>query len=303
MNKFKYWRENPSALAQSIMARLGKNMSDEPYLKLVYLMSFGRKLNLKNPKRLSEKLQWLKLYDRNPFYTKCVDKFEAKKVVAERLGTDENVVPLLGIWDTFEDINFDKLPQQFVLKTTHDSGGIVVVKDKATFDKETAKAKLERSLNHDFFKGGREWPYKNVKRRIIAEKYIDTLGKEDSVEYKITCMNGQVKFVTFCKGPAHQDLSVRTNDHFDREFNRLNWYAYYKNSGINFEKPKTWDKMIEIAEKLAKDIPYVRVDVYDVDGHIYFGEMTFFTWAGFIKFNPDEWDEKLGEMLELPIKD
>lgn len=302
MNRFEYWKENPGALVQSIMARLCKNMGDEKYLKIAYRLSMGKKLDLENPTLLSEKLQWLKLYNRDPFYTKCVDKYEAKKVVAERLGTKENIVPLLGVWDKFEDIKFEELPQQFVLKTTHDSGGIVVVKNKNDFDKVAAKAKLERSLNHDFYIGGREWPYKDVKRRIIAEEYIDTLGHEDSVEYKITCMNGKVKFVTFCKGPAHQDLSMRTNDHFDRDFNRLNFYAYYKNSNIPFEKPKTWDRMIEIAEKLGKDMPYVRVDVYDVNGHIYFGEMTFFTWAGFLKFNPKEWDEKLGSWLTLPEK-
>lgn len=302
MNKLKYWKENPSALVQSIMARLGKNVDDKTYLKLVYWMSTGKRLNLENPKLLSEKLQWLKLYDRNPFYTRCVDKYEAKKVVEERLGTNENIVPLIGVWNHFDEIDFDKLPNQFVMKTTHASGGLIVCKDKSTLDKDKAKTILERSLQHDFFKGGREWPYKDVKRRIIAEEYIDTLGYEDSVEYKITCMNGRVQFITFCKGPAHQSLDERTNDHFDRNFNRLPFYVYYKNSNYPFEKPGTWDKMIEIAEKLADGIPYVRVDVYDTNGHIYFGEMTFYTWAGFLRFNPREWDEKLGSLLDLREK-
>lgn len=301
MNRFEYWKENPSALVTSIMARLCKNMDDESYLKWLYRLSMGRKLNLDNPKRLSEKLQWLKLYNHNPYYTKCVDKYEVKKIVADKIG-DEYVVPLLGVWNSFDEINFDKLPNQFVLKTTHDSGSVFVCKNKATFDKEAAKNKIGFSLNNDFYKGGREWPYKNVKRRIIAEKYIDSLGHEDSVEYKITCMNGKVKFVTFCKGPAHQDLSVRTNDHFDRNFNRLNFYVYYKNSNYPYEKPKTWDQMIDISEKLSEDIPYVRIDFYNVNNHIYFGEMTFFTWSGFLKFYPDEWDEKLGSWLTLPEK-
>lgn len=301
MNRFEYWKENPGALVQSIMARLCKKWGDETYLKIAYRLSLGKKLNLDNPKRLSEKLQWLKLYNRNPYYTKCVDKYEVKKIVADKIG-EEYVVPLLGVWNSFEEINFDELPNQFVLKTTHDSGSVFVCKDKTSFDREAAKNKINFSLNNDFYKGGREWPYKNVKRRIIAEKYIDSLGQEDSVEYKITCMNGKVKFVTFCKGPAHQDLSVRTNDHFDRDFNRLNFYAYYKNSNYPYEKPKTWDQMIEISEKLSEDIPYVRIDFYNVNNHIYFGEMTFFTWSGFLIFNPDEWDEKLGSWLTLPEK-
>ena len=301
MNRFAYWKENPSALVQSIMARLCKNMDDKSYLKWAYFFSMGKRLDLKNPKLLSEKLQWLKLYDRNPYYTKCVDKYEVKSIVTEKVGADI-VVPLLGKWACFDDIDFNSLPNQFVLKTTHASGGIVVCRDKDSFDKEHARTVLERSLGHDFYKGGREWPYKDVPRRIIAEEYIPTLGHPDSVEYKITCMNGEVKFVTFCKGPAHQDLSVRTNDHYDKDFKKLDFYTYYKNSNYPYEKPKTWDRMIEIAEKLSAGIPYVRVDVYDMDGKIYFGEMTFFTWAGFFRFRPKKWDEILGSWLSLPEK-
>lgn len=301
MNRFAYWKENPSALVQSIMARLCKNMDDESYLKWAYFFSMGRRLDLKNPKLLSEKLQWLKLYDRNPYYTKCVDKYEVKNIVSERVGP-EIVVPLLGKWNHFDEIDFNGLPKQFVLKTTHASGGIVVCRDKDKLDKEDARTVLERSLGHDFYKGGREWPYKDVPKRIIAEEYIPTLGHPDSIEYKITCMNGDVKFITFCKGPAHQDLSVRTNDHFDKEFKKLDFYTYYKNSNYPYEKPKTWDRMIEIAERLSAGIPYVRVDVYDVDGKIYFGEMTFYTWAGFFRFRPKKWDAILGSWLQLPEK-
>jgi len=299
MNRFEYWKENPSALVSSILARVGKNWSDEKYIKTLYRWGLGRKLNLDNPKRLSEKLQWLKLYNRQPLYTQLVDKYQVKEYVASKVGA-EYIVPLLGVWNHFDEIDFSKLPNQFVLKTTHDSGSVIVVKDKQSFDTAAAKERLERSLNHDFYKGGREWPYKNVPRRIIAEEYIPSLGHPDSVEYKITCMNGEAKFVTFCKGPAHTDLSLRTNDHFDKDFKRLPFYVYYKNSDCVFEKPKTWDKMIEISEILAKDIPYVRVDFYNLGERIYFGEMTFFTWAGFMKFNPDEWDEILGSWLELP---
>lgn len=301
MNRIQYWRENPSALFASILARVGKKWSDEKYIKALYRLGVGRKLNLQDPKRLSEKLQWLKLYNRQPFYTQLVDKYQVKKYVAEKIGK-QHVVPLIGVWNRFDEIDFEKLPEQFVLKTTHDSGSVIVVKEKKNLDLVVTKEKLERSLQHDFYLGGREWPYKDVPRKIIAEQYIPSLGNVDSVEYKVTCMNGEVKFVTFCKGPAHTDLNLRTNDHFDKSFNRLPFYVYYKNSNEKYEKPKTWDEMIKLSEILSKDIPYLRVDFYNVDDTIYFGEFTFYTWAGFMKFVPDKWDEILGSWLVLPPK-
>lgn len=140
-----------------------------------------------------------------------------------------------------------------------------------------------------------------MKPRIIAEKYFDCLGKPESLEYKVTCFNGKVGFVTICQGIAHSTYDVRTNDSYDVNFNHMPWYAYYKNSLSGFCKPEQWDELIMVCEKLAVNIPYVRVDCYIIEGQIYIGEMTFYTWAGFIEFTPPEWDLKLGECLELPL--
>jgi len=279
-----------------------RDMDDAEYLKMMFKARLGRELNLENPTRLSDKLQWLKIYNRKPEYTSMVDKYEVKKFVADRIG-EEYVIPALAVWDKAEDVDITDLPEQFVLKCTHDSGGFVICKDKSTFDLEAAKAKLGARFDRNYFWGDREWPYKNVKPRIIAEPFIESLGKEDSVEYKITCFDGKVGFVTVCKGPAHQELWKRTNDHYDRDFKTMPWYAFYKNSeDILTEKPEFWDTLIELSETLSEGVPYLRCDYYVHEGKIYFGELTFFTWGGFLVFTPDEWDEKLGDMLKLPEK-
>ena len=275
-------------------------VSDETYIKAYFKSHLGYKPDLDNPKTLNEKLNWLKLYNRRPEYTTMVDKYKAKQFVAERIGA-EHVVPLLGVWNTFDEIDFESLPNSFVLKCTHD-GGPVICKDKKDFDKEYYRAVFEKKLKTNYFNASREWPYKNVERKIIAEEYIPSLGHRDSTEYKITCCNGKVKMITVCTGIAHASLDERNNDHFDRDWNVIPMYAYYKNSGKEFAKPDNLDELIDISEKLAKDVPYLRVDLYDVDGHIYFGEMTFFTWGGWIRFNPPEYDRIMGDWVELPEK-
>ena len=204
------------------------------------------------------------------------------------------------MWNSVDEINFGSLPDQFVLKCTHDSGGFVICKDKKSFDVEAAKKKLDSRLKRNFYIFSREYPYKNVRPRIIAEKYVDSLGKKDSIEYKLTCFNGKVKLITVCGGIAHSALENRTNDFYDREFNHLPFYVFYKNPEKALPIPRQIDEMIEYSEKLAKGIPQVRVDWYIVDGHIYFGEMTFFTWGGFCVFSPEEWNRKLGDWIKLP---
>lgn len=285
------------------LSRIGSDsrMDDIAYIKKKYKQMVGHECDLENPQALTEKIQWLKLYNHNPSYTKMADKYEAKKYVAGLIG-EEHIIPTYGVWDSFDEIDFDSLPDQFILKCTHNSGGFVICKDKNTFDKKAAKKRLTDCLNHNYFYSGREWVYKNIKPRIIAEKYIDSLGKPDSVEYKTTCFNGKVGFVTICTGIAHSDFELRTNDHYDVDFHHMPWYVNYKNADVPPKKPEQWDELIAICEKLSKDIPYVRVDTYIIDGQIYFGEMTFYTWSGFMKFNPPEWDLKLGEMLVLPDK-
>lgn len=222
-----------------------------------------------------------------------------RKWVADKIGA-EHVIPLYGVWDSFDDIDFDKLPDAFVLKVTHTSGGYVVCKDKSKFDKEQARKTMEWSLNRDYYWRTREWPYKNVPKRIIAEKYMPSLGNIDSEEYKITCCNGKVAVFTVCRGIPHSDYALRHNDNFDRNFNRQNWYAFYTPSKEPVEKPALFEEMVNIAEKLSHGIPQVRVDLYVIDGQIYFGEMTFFTWAGFIKFVPKSQDKIMGKWLTLP---
>lgn len=277
------------------------SIPDEEYLKRMWRDFFGTELKLDEPKTLCEKLQWLKLYDRRPEYTALVDKAEVKNYVKQKVGED-HVIPTLGIWDSFDEIDYNELPDQFVLKCTHNSGGMVICKDKAKLDKRMAKKRINKELKQNYFFGGREWPYKNVKPRIIAEKYINVLGKPDSIEYKATCFNGKVGFITICTGIAHAEYEQRNNDHFDKNFNKLDWWTYYKPAKDTPRKPKEWDELIVFCEKLAEGIPYARVDTYIVDGKIFFGEITFFTWSGFMKFNPPEWDLKLGEMLDLPEK-
>lgn len=299
IKKIKNFLTDPVA-RMSYLTSLGcyDKMSDEKYLRKKYKLLLGEELNLESPQKLSEKIQWLKLYDRNPYYIKLADKSEVKKIVAEKIG-EEHVIPLYGTWDRFDDIDFNILPEQFILKCTHDSGGFVICKDKSLFDKAEAKRRLEKSLKRNYYKYGREWVYSGIKPRIIAEKYIPTLGKADSVEYKITCYNGRVEFITICKGIAHAAFELRSNDNYDRNFNYLPFYAFYHNTQEQ-PKPKEMDEIIRLSEILAEGIPYVRVDWYVEDGCILFGEMTFYTWSGFIRFTPKEWDEKLGKALELP---
>lgn len=278
-----------------------KWMPDKMYLGLMHRLCFHRKIDWENPKRFTEKLQWLKIFDHNPLYTKLVDKYEVKEYVAGKIGR-EHVIPTLGVWDCFEDINFDMLPNSFVLKTTHDSGGGIVCEDKNTFDYKAAKRKLKRHLARNFFWKGREWAYKDVKPRIIAEPYIETLGKPNSVEYKLTCFNGRAQNITVCRGIAHDALANRTNDNYNRKLEHLEWWAYYKNGSSEFEFPDVIYDMIQYADILSEGIPQVRVDFYFDEGKVLFGEMTFYTWGGFIHFVPDKTDRLMGDMILLPEK-
>lgn len=278
-----------------------KAIPSKLYIQLHYLFTFKKLLNLKNPKGFNEKLQWLKLYDHNPLYSMLVDKYLVKNYVAERIG-QEHVVPLLGVWDNFDEIDFDKLPNQFVLKCNHDSGGYVVCKDKKDFNKKNAKKIINRVLHRNYYYAEREWSYKNVKPKIIAEKYIDSLGKPESIEYKLTCYDGKVKMITVCSGIAHSSFDVRFNNHYDRNFKPLDFYVFYKKSKKEVVLPKQINEIIEYAEKLSQGIPQVRVDFYIHDDIVYFGEMTFYTWGGWCKFNPPEWNEILGNWITLPTK-
>lgn len=276
---------------------------DDIYLKKEFKVRMGKELNLNNPQTFNEKIQWLKLYDRHPEYTMMVDKYAAKQYVSSKIG-DEYIIPTLGVWTKFDDIDFDKLPNKFVLKCTHDSGGLVICKDKSTLDIAAAKRKIEHCLKRKYYYIHREWPYKNVPPRIIAEKYmtdnVNTSTNETLKDYKFYCFDGKVRFLMI-----NSDRNFKTStkaDYFDRDFNWLDFTWGYEHANVRPVKPDCFDEMIAISEKLSKGLPHVRVDLYECNGQIYFGELTFYDGSGFDKIEPIEWDYKIGKMLKLPSK-
>jgi len=281
-----------------LLNRTYKYWPDSLWLRMLYRIKMHRKLHLRHPRLYTEKLQWLKLHDRNPLYSVLVDKYEVKQYIKDQLG-EEYVIPNYGVWNHFDEIDFDKLPNQFILKCTHDSGNVWICKDKTIFDKAAAREKLEESLKHNFFWWTREWPYKNVKGRIIAEKYMTDDNNDGGglTDYKFYCFNGIPKLILVATGRFTDHFFI---DYYDENWNKLYLECYARNSDFVIEKPKSFDIMMEIAQKLSKGIPHVRIDLYDVCGHIYFGECTFYESAGFCEFNPPKWDAEIGEMLKLP---
>lgn len=277
-------------------------MADEEYLKRRYRACIKKELHLENPKTYNEKIQWLKLYDRKPEYTVMVDKYAVKKYVADIIG-EEYIIPTLGVWDTFEEIDFDKLPQQFVLKCTHDSGGLVICNDKSKFDMQKAKSKIEKSLNYDFYLKCREWPYKDVPRKVIAEKFMQDKETGELRDYKFFCFNGEPKIMLLAT--ARQIAGETTKfDYFDMDFNHLDMRTGHPNADVVPQMPGQFELMKELAVKLSAGFAHVRVDFYEVDGKVYFGELTLYPAAGFSDFEPDEWDYTLGSWITLPsVKD
>ena len=287
-------------LLRKIKAKIFHYLPDSLYLRYVYWRVMGVPLHLKNPQTFNEKLQWLKLYDRNPLYTTLVDKYAVKKWVADKIG-EQYIIPTLGVWNHFDEIDFDKLPNQFVLKATHDSGGLVICRNKKTFDKQAAREKLEKSLKNNFYYMGREWPYKNVPARIIAEKYMeDNASAQELNDFKLMCFNGQVKCSFVCtERSTKSGLKVTF---YDTNWQEMPFERHYPRSKTPIAKPLSYDEMVELAEKLSKDIPFVRVDFYSVQGKVYFGEMTFYPGSGLEEFTPSEWDKKIGDYLLLPLR-
>jgi len=272
-------------------------MDDEQYLRLQYLLSMNDELNLNPPQTFNEKLQWLKLHDRKPLYTQLVDKYKNRKYVAQKIG-DAYLVDLLGVYDSYEAIDFDNLPDQFVLKANHASGGVYICRDKSQIDHKALKQDVDRWLGKNYYWLHREWPYKNVEPKIIIEEYIADESETGLKDYKFFCFNGEPKFMYIA---SSRDVDTKF-DFYDLDFNHLDFKQQHDNSTIPLEKPKGFEKMIELSRKLAENIPHVRVDLYDIDGDIYFGEMTFFHNSGNVPFEPEEWDQKIGDLLELPHK-
>ena len=277
------------------MARIFAFIPDEPYLKMMYRLRTGKRLNLEAPRRFNEKIQWLKLHDRRPEYTMMVDKYSVKPYVASIIG-EEFIIPTLGVWDRFDDIDFAKLPDQFVLKCTHDSGGLVICKDKSKLDMKKARKKIERSLKSNFFWIGREWPYKDVPHRIIAEQYLEDESGEELKDYKIFCFNGEPKYIQVDFGR----FSNHERNVYSTDWKYMGFTSHYKsNPNVAIPRPEKLDKMLAIAKVLSVGIKQVRIDLYSVFGRVYFGEVTFYHGSGFERYEPDEWDERLGRMIEL----
>ena len=272
------------------------NMPDEEFLKKQFYYRMGYELDLDHPKTFNEKLQWLKLHDRRPEYTMMVDKYAVKAYVAQKIG-EQYVIPTLGVWEHFDEIDFDKLPNQFVLKCTHDSGGGTIVKDKSAMDIRAARKKLESHLCRNFYYAGREWPYKNVPPQIIAETYLKDDIHNDLMDYKIFCFDGKPKLiqVDFDRFTNHQ------RNLYSPEWEYVEGMIEYPtNPARQIPRPENLADMLRIASVLSQEIPHVRVDLYSVSGRTFFGELTFYHGAGFEKFVPFELGVQLGDWLKLP---
>ena len=271
----------------------------EEFLKIRYRSEFGKELNLECPETYTEKLQWLKLYDHRPEYTLMVDKSAVKQYVAERIG-EEYVIPLLGVWERVEDIDFASLPEKFVLKTTHDSGGLVICKDKKELDVQRAIKKLTYFLNRRYYDYNREWPYKNVMPRIIAEQYMEDSTYKELRDYKFFTFGGVPKVLYIAQGRGKGEPTVA--DFIDMDFNHLPFTIDHDTAEVPPEKPQNFELMKKLAAKLSEGTPQLRVDFYEVDGRVYFGEMTFFHCSGLAPFHPKEWDRIFGDWVTLPPK-
>lgn len=282
-------------IANNIINKTAPMWSDRLFLQVKGRIKLDYKLNLDNPRSFNEKINWLKLNHKDESLTRLVDKYAVKEYVASIIGV-EHVIPTLAVYDKAEDIDFDKLPQQFVLKCTHDSGGIVVCKDKNKLDKTKAVKMLHKALKRNFIALTREYPYKNVTPRIIAEQYMeDEYG--ELRDYKVFCSDGKPWMMFIA---SNRQTGLANFDFYDMEFNKLPIVNGHPNAPFQIDKPKSFDKMIELASKLSKGFIHVRVDFYDINGHLYFGELTFFHNSGLESIQPVEWDYKMGEYIHLP---
>jgi len=275
-------------------------ISDEQYLKMVFRNTMKSRLNLQFPQTFNEKLQWLKLYDRNPEYADMVDKYKVREYIKNKIG-EEYLIPLLGVYDKFDDINFDELPEQFVIKCNHDSGGVVICKNKKDLNINKLKKKINKSLKRNYFYNGREYPYKNIAPKIVIEKLMENDGKEIA-DHKVHNFNGRPKVILVCQD-RFKDTGL-TEDFFSDKWEHLDIQRpNHPNAKQLIQKPVELEEMLKLSRILSKDIPFVRTDFYVINHKIYFGEMTFYPASGFERFIPEEWDEVFGSWLDLPTID
>lgn len=294
--KLKTFSDSPQIALTKLCRLLEPFMSDELFLKILFRIRVGYWPNFKNPKSYNEKLQWLKLNYKRPEYTQMVDKVAAKDYVANIIG-DKYIIPTLGVWNSVEEIDWNKLPNQFVLKAAHDSGGIVVCKDKSKLDIKEAKAMLAGAGKKDYTKYNKEYAYHDVPHRFIAEQYMEDESGFELKDYKIFCCDGEPKYLFVATGRQQHDTRF---DFYDCNFNHLPVLNGHPNADVWPTKPKNFEDMLEVAAKLSKGMPEVRVDLYNINGQIYFGELTFFHWSGLTPYEPREWDYKFGETIKLP---
>lgn len=274
-------------------------LPDRLYLKFVYQSIMGKKLNLKKPETFNEKLQWLKLYDRRPEYTMMVDKYLVREYISKEIG-EEYLIPLIGAWDSPDEIDFDTLPDRFVLKCNHNSGlGMCICKDKSKLDICKVKEELKRGLKQDYYLTGREWPYRDVPRKIIAEQFMEEPSGSDLKDYKFFCFSGEPKMILVC-ADRFTASGLREN-FYDIDWNLMPLQRpKHTNTDYEISKPDKLPEMLNLARVLAKDLPFSRIDFYVINNKVYFGEITFFPASGMETFNPEEWDYKLGEWISLP---
>ena len=283
-------------LKRKICHTFGHWMTDRLYLEWLYEVRMGAKLHLDHPETFNEKLNWLKLYDRRDEYTRMADKYEVRQYIAEQIG-EEYLIPLLGVWESAEAIDINSLPEQFVLKCTHDSASVIICRDKSTFDWNAAKEKLSKSLGINYFYPSREWPYKNIKPRIIAEQYMVDESGTELKDYKIYNFGGKPELIQVDFGRfVHHERNL-----YDLDWNYIDEQIEYpKNPKVSIERPEHLELMLELAAKLSKEIPSVRTDFYSINGRIYFGEITFYQEAGFAHFSSEKYDRYLGSLIRLP---
>ena len=269
---------------------------DRFYLKLQYRNFLGKKLNLDNPATYNEKIQWLKLYDRKPEYTQMVDKYEVKNYIRNTIGEDY-LIPLLGVYSAFDEIDFAVLPDQFVLKPNHTSGDVYICRDKKTIDYKQLRRDVERWLKRRYYWAHREWPYKNVIPRIICEQFI---SEDNTVpdDYKVLCFNGKAKLIE-----VHMDrFENHLQDFYDADWEKTGISQGFESTERLYEKPIVFEKMISLSETLARDMRHVRIDWFIVRDMLYFGEITFYDGSGLVPFDDEKDDYMLGSWINLPIK-
>lgn len=298
INKLKRWVRRPQDPMKACVIKLKNTLPEELYLKLLLFTTAGYWPNLKHPKTYNEKLQWMKLHYHVPEHTLMVDKITAKQYVESIIGS-EHIIPTLKIWNSIDEIIIDELPQSFVLKTNQgcSNNGVFVVKNKASFDFEKAKERLSKALLDNPYPLTKEWPYKDIEPKVFAEKYIENKKIGDLMDYKFFCFNGEVKALFVGSERSSGDVKF---DYYDADFNHLDLIQEHPMSGKILEKPETFEEMKKIASLLSQNMPHVRVDLYDVDGHIYFGELTFFHHSGIVPFHPQKWDYEFGSWIKLP---